>query len=304
MRFGWCLPFARRDSALNILVTGSAGFVGRELVPLLREAGHRVIGIDLDSEEHSDVFLHHDLAQPAELNSGPIDLCVHLAAAVGGILFNVERRDLVEVNDRINRSVVESCHRHGCRRMIFFSTINVFEGGGDFQHGPLQAMTDVSPYAASKVAGEQLFSEAFDDIVVVRPTNLFGKSQPRRHPRRGDSHVIPELLHKIETDPEIQVFGDGSQIRNFVHVSDICRFVMRNLDRGGVSHFNLRSEITITIRQLVAELLAFRGSHKPVTYSAEYMALERFQVPEFDMAAPKSAGWEARVTSIPEGLAL
>ena len=289
---------------MNILVTGSAGFVGRELVPLLREAGHRVIGADLDAEELSDVCLQHDLAQPLDLNAEPVDLCVHLAAAVGGILFNVERRDLVEVNDRINASVVESCSRLGCRRLIFFSTINVFEGGGDFQHGPLDAVSDVSPYAASKVAGERLFENAFDDLIVVRPTNLFGKSQPRRHPRRGDSHVIPELLHKIDTDPEVQVFGDGSQIRNFVHVSDVCRFVMKNLDRVGVSHFNVRSEITITIRQLVAELLAFRGSQKPVTYSAEYMALERFRVPEFDMAAPQSAGWEARITSMGEGLAL
>lgn len=287
---------------MNILVTGSAGFVGRELVPRLQAAGHGVIGVDLDDEDNSDIFIQHDLARPIAAAIGSIDLCIHLAAAVGGILFNVERRDLVEVNDRINRSVTESCQHLGCKRLIFFSTINVFENGGDFQHGPLQSVTDVSPYAASKVVGERLFEDAFEDLMVIRPTNLFGKSQRRRHPRRGDSHVIPELLHKIDTDPELHVFGDGTQTRNFVHVGDVCRFLLRNLEFAGVHHFNLRSEVTISIRQLVTELLAFRGFEKPVIYAAEYMSLERFRIPEFDMSLPRRAGWEATVGSIHEGL--
>ena len=51
---------------MNILVTGSAGFLGREVVGLLQRVGHRVIGIDLQNEAYSEIFYHHDLRTKLE----------------------------------------------------------------------------------------------------------------------------------------------------------------------------------------------------------------------------------------------
>jgi len=147
------------------------------------------------------------------------------------------------------------------------------------------------------------FKDEFKNYIVIRPTNLFGESQARLHANYGESHVIPDLLKKIDTEEKVEVFGDGSQIRNFIHISDLSKFIVKILNLKGHYYLNLRTNTTISIRQLISFLMLFRDSNKELFFNAEYMKYETFKIEEFDLSIPISLGWEWDINEVIDGLA-
>jgi nucleoside-diphosphate-sugar epimerase len=94
-------------------------------------------------------------------------------------------------------------------------------------------------------------------------------------------------LHKISlAESSIEVFGDGSQIRNFVHVVDLCNFLPKVFDIKGKHYFNLRSNILITIGELAKELIIFSGKDLVIKYNTDYMKYEKFRIENFDLNIP------------------
>ena len=183
---------------MNILVTGSAGFLGREVVGLLQRVGHRVIGIDLQNEAYSEIFYHHDLRTKLERPIEPFDLCIHLASEVGGFLFNATQSSLLENELCILDGVTDLCAIGGCRRIIYTSSINVFEVSGGFEHASLKEQNQRTPYAIAKARTEAEIEKRFDEFVIIRPTNLFGSHQVKHIGPVGISHVIPDLLSSTD----------------------------------------------------------------------------------------------------------
>lgn len=293
---------------MNVLVTGSAGFVGRELVQLLQASGHFVIGLDRRPDRHADLPLRHDLRDPipVERRAGLIarapEVCIHLASAVGGFLYNLSRSQLPAIQAAIDETVIDLCNACRCQRLIFTSTINVFEATPTFHHGPLRELDQRSPYAIAKAAAERRLAGAFQHYTVVRPTNIYGKRQSRRHSAYGESHVIPDLLRKLEHTGELEVFGDGSQRRNFVHVSDVSSFIAGQLDARGARYLNLRSELSLSIGELAQRLIALRDPRRPLSFRKEFMQHELFALPDFDSSPAAEQGWAPRVQSLAEGL--
>jgi UDP-glucose 4-epimerase len=299
---GGQISSGRKDIDMNILITGSAGFVGSDLVPRLNALGHITIGVDLVEENHSRTFVKHNLAESLQVELPSFELCIHLASSVGGVVFNSVRSNIVEVNDAINANVVALCKHAGCSRMLFFSTINVFESNSSFLHEPITVLDQRSPYSISKVRGEGVVCKEFEHVTVLRPTNIFGKYQLRRHANVGESHVIPDLLMKISQSEELEVLGDGSQIRNFIHVGDVTRFVTRILELSGKNFFNVRSEITLSIQQLANALIEFRCKEMSIKYLPEFLKYELFQITNFEVDIPRRFGFDVEVGSIAQGL--
>lgn len=292
----------RALATVRVLVTGSAGFVGTELVRKLKNSGHVVVGVDVLPDRQADIALQHDLRSgPAD--TGPVDACVHLAAMVGGLLFN-QRPELLAENALIDRYTVETCRLASCDRIIFTSSINVFEASPTFEHDVLRSDDQSTPYARAKAKAERVLAGAVRHCTILRPTNIFGRGQLRRHSAFGESHVIPDLLAKIAAGGTVTVLGDGTQVRNFVHVSDVCDFICSNLGLTGPHWLNLRSDMTITIAQLVRDLIAFTGARVDVRYDPSYMSLERAIIRDFDVSVPRAFGWAPKVRTIAEGLTL
>lgn len=283
-----------------VLVTGSAGFTGQALVAQLQARGHQVTGIDIEPEQRSNTFIQHDLTKPLK-KKVVAEVVIHLASAVGGFLFNVDEK-LIKINDRINHNVLEICRASGCRHLVFFSSINVFEVSQTFVNDRLAIIDQKTPYARSKAHGEFFFAQEIESCMIIRPTNLFGKSQSRRHPKVGESHVIPDLLRKIEAGGDLIVLGDGTQLRNFLHVNDVCEFVVRNLAFSGQYFFNLRSDITLTIGELANILIQISGKQTKIRFDPSFMSYELFRVPNFDLTLPSRYGWKAKIRTIQEGM--
>lgn len=286
----------------DVLITGAAGFIGQYFCEHLNAMGLSVIGLDKRDANLPCELICHDLT---EIYAGKIEAktCIHLASSVGGILFNnATKADMVEYNASVNRGVIELLKAGGCQRMVFFSSINVFESNPSFDHGRILVPPALTSYAISKADGERELAKVFEHFTVIRPTNVFGKRQIRTHDQFGESHVIPDLMKKIQESVIVDVLGDGTQRRNFVHVQDIVEFVVRNLNLNGQHYFNLRSDITVTIGQLAHELSLFMKRDVSFKFDPSFMKLETFKIQNFNLDVPAKYGWSPRFQSIAEGL--
>ncbi len=194
---------------------------------------------------------------------------------------------------------------NNCDHLVFFSSINVFESNNKFTHAKIDGLDQMSGYALSKAIGELFFANWIKNLMVIRPTNIFGKSQMRMHEKFGESHVIPDLQRKIEIAlDEIEVFGDGSQVRNFIHVQDVVRFVVKNMAAEWHHYCNLRSNILISIGDLAKELIRISGKPVKVKFLKEYMKYELIKMVNFDISELEKFWYTTHVDSLEEGLSL
>jgi len=240
--------------------------VGQELVKLLMSQGYDVVNVDLIPSELQCVDIVHDLTTTSV--DVKVDFCFHLASATGGLLFN-QKQDVILYNAKINRNVLKSCLNVP---ILFVSTLNVFEGCKTDK----DELDPVTPYAQSKLNGERYFEQnAVNDLYIVRPSNLFGASQLSKFIAYGESHVIPDMLNKIDNFDVLEVWGDGTQQRNFLHVKDLCGYFMEFLLRKNKKVNNVCSSITLSIAELVKELLQFRKKDMPIVYDGSYMKYEK-----------------------------
>lgn len=287
---------------MNVLVTGSAGFLGRELVHQLKEENHTVIGLDKDPESQSCQFIHHDLLNPLKPSSHSFDICIHLASSVGGFIHNAFTAGLEENETQLLKTTFQFAKESGCQRFLYASSINVFENTSQFREESLKSTNQKTPYGRAKALGEKFIESECSNFGIVRMTNLFGHSQLKNKKDLGHSHVIPELLRKIEEENELEVLGDGTQERNFLHVSDAARFFTLILKEPQQGWFNLRSDLQLSIKDLSEELMRWKQRSLPIRFRPEYLQYEPNPITRFNSGATKALGWTPRINSLIEGL--
>lgn len=256
----------------KILITGGSGFVGKELIYKVLNLGHEVVNVDIVSSNISGITeIIHDLSiEPIDI--GHVDACFHLASAAGGILFN-HKSNVIHYNDMINRNIISSCTTPV---FLFISSVNVFESSNNVNI----ITSPISPYAVSKFVGEGFFkSHQLENMFIVRPTNIFGKSQMYKFQSFGESHVIPDLINKIQKSPNVEVWGDGTQLRNFLHVSDLCNFMIKIVNElPSQKEFNVKSQITVTIKDLVYFVAKFMNTDINMRFNVDYMKYELMDI--------------------------
>jgi UDP-glucose 4-epimerase len=265
---------------MKTLVTGGAGFIGSNLVALLRERGHHVTVLDslvagyrenlapypevrLLSGDVRDISILRSAAQGAEV-------VFHLAASVGNTRSIDHPRLDAEVNVLGTLNVLEVARELRIRKVVFSSSAGIF---GELKSLPISEGHPVepdSPYGASKLAAEKLclsYAKLFPpfEAICLRYFNVFGVNQ------RFDAYanVIPIFAHKLVRQQRIHVFGDGEQTRDFIHVSDVVRANLAAGENRGVSGaFNLGSGVQITINDLIQRMQAASGLRTEVVHTA------------------------------------
>jgi len=256
----------------NILVIGGAGLIGSHVVEALLETTVGKVTIYDNfcrgtyenlkgslKDERCCVFplggdiLHTDILEKAVSEA---DAVVHLAA-----LWLLHCHEFPEsafdVNVRGTFNVLESCRRHGIEKVVYSSSASVY---GDAVSMP---MTEEHPfnnwtfYGATKVAGEQMIRAYHKryglDAIGLRYMNVYG---PRQDYRGAYIAVMMKILDRIDRGESPEVFGDGSQSYDFVHVRDVARANVCALTSDcEFGFFNVGRGVQTSIKELTELLL-------------------------------------------------
>ena len=267
-------------SGRRVLVTGGCGFIGSHLVDALLRLDARVTVLDLYNttsnrgllEGRSDPSLDvrlGDVADPflvRELSRG-VDTIFHLAALIGIPYSYVAPAHYVRTNVEGTLAVLEAARAEDVRRVVHTSTSEAY---GSAQFTPMteaHPLVAQSPYAATKVAADQLagsYFRSFDTAVTtLRPFNTYG-------PRQSMRAVIPTLMAQAMRSDRIMV-GALDPVRDMNFVEDTVSAFLGVGAADGVEGeiYNVGSGIGRTIGEILEDIQEVVGVEKPVEQERE-----------------------------------
>lgn len=295
------------------LVTGGAGFIGSHLAETLLAGGAQVRVLDnfstglrenlaaLSGAEivEGDVRSYHIVREAVE----NIDFVLHQAA-----LPSVPRsvRDPIttnEVNVAGTLNVLTAARDAGVKRLVFASSSSVYGRNSELPKREDMAPDPISPYAVSKLAGEQ-YCRAFTQLygfetVILRYFNVFG---PRQNPRSEYAAVIPRFIDAISRGAPLRVFGDGRQTRDFTFVANVVEANLRACSRDGAvgKVFNVATGTRVSLLEIVAELERIVARPAQIALEPRRLGEVEHSYAAID-AATKGLGYEPGV-ALSEGL--
>lgn len=254
---------------MHVAVTGGAGFIGSHVVAALVARGDDVTVIDCFDGYYNPLLKRRNAAAfPPSVSVLEIDLrdgvaleaaldgvdgVIHLAARPGVRRSIAEPELYVDNNVRGTQVLLDSCARAGVGNLVYASSSSVYGARTD---GPFRESDavhrPVSPYAATKLAGELLIHAATcTGSLQATALRLFTVYGPRQRPEMA----IHLFARKILAGEPIQRFGDGSSRRDYTFVSDIVRGMLLSLDNpDGYRVLNLGSSSPITLNGLLESL--------------------------------------------------
>lgn len=256
---------------VKTLITGGCGFVGSNLIRAIVQRGGADEIVVLDNEtmgspkDLADIGLAYhkgDICDPATVGraAAGCDTIIHLAANTR-VIESIEDPTLnFEVNVRGTFNILMAARDVGVKRVVMAST-----GGailGDVEPPVHEGMVPqpAAPYGASKLAGEgygYAFASSYGmQVTALRFSNVYG---PRSY-RKGSAvaHFFKQVLDR----KPIMVYGDGSQVRDFVFVADLCQGILKAIDAQVSGIFQLGSGKPTTINELLTEMRQVVGPER------------------------------------------
>ena len=225
----------------KIAVTGGAGFIGSNLVERLLSKGHEVTVVDdlstgLKSNLDLNKITFHELSLTNRdglakaLND--VDAIVHLGAR-GSVPRSLKNPIAThDVNATGTLNVLEAARTSGAQ-VIFSSSSSVYGRNGQLPKDESMWLSPLTPYAASKLAAEgyvQAYGAAYEvPVTLLRFFNVFG---PKQRPDHEYAAVLPKWIWKAMNNEAIDVYGDGSQTRDFTYVRTVLDVIEDAINRG------------------------------------------------------------------------
>jgi UDP-glucose 4-epimerase len=264
----------------NVLVTGGAGFIGRHLVKTLKQKGHKVVIADSlvnpnSKADHSTYFYKTDVRDKRAvadiIRKEKIDSCVHLAALISVVDSVKDPASTIDVNVNGTTSVLEACAECGVANLVFASTGAVYGEPKQFPIREEHVLDPLSPYGASKVAGEALVASYVNcgklaNATSLRFFNVYGEGQSAAY-----AGVITKFAERLSSGTPPVIYGDGLQTRDFVYVQDVANAIMLALESrtGNAGAFNVATGRSITINELAKAMIEIFGLDVEPVYEDE-----------------------------------
>ncbi len=290
-------------SGRRVLVTGGSGFIGRHVVAEFIADGAQVRVVDLQPDPDPDVdIVLGDIADQAVLEralDGGFDSIVHLAA-VTSVLRSVQQPELTFRTNVIGTNAVLAAGRAAGVTSLAFASTNAVTG-------PMTAakiseaavLNPLTPYGSTKAAGEMLMSAYTASYglrcACIRLTNVYGPGM------QAKDSIVARLMRAIRLGGTFEIYGDGTQVRDYVHVSDVVQAMRLGVTRDDwAGPMVIGSGTSLSVLEVIeavrdvsgAELSVRHGPAKPGEMPAVIV----------DPSRAHAAGWSPRFPSLEEGL--
>ena len=290
------------DNDSKIFVAGSNGLVGSAIKKKLEEYNYNnvywVRRENCDLRNRVQVDQYFDQSKP--------EYVIIAAAKVGGIhANNTYPAEFIYDNLMIQNNVIDSAYKHGVKKLMVLGSSCIYP---KFANQPMtedQLLTsELEPtndaYAIAKIAGLRMaraYRQQYGfNAISLMPTNLYGPGD-NFHPE--NSHVLPAMLRRFHEakenkNPVVTCWGDGSPMREFLHVDDLaeaCYTCMEKYEEGG--HINVGTGEDVTIKELaetIADVVEYEGkiewdTSKPNGTPRKVMNVDKM----------KALGWEPKI---------
>jgi GDP-L-fucose synthase len=291
------------DSDSRVLVAGANGMVGSAIVRNLQSKGYTNIikgtRDDVDFTNQEEVERYFCSEEP--------EYVFVAAAKVGGIMANSNyKADFLTENLQIQTNIIQQSYNFGVKKLLFlgssciypkFATQPITED--QLMSGPLEPTNDA--YAIAKIAGIMLcqaYRQQYGfNAISLMPTNLYG---PNDNFDLETSHVLPAMIAKFygtlnhSEYYEVKLWGDGSAMREFLHVDDLaeaCYTCMQNYNES--EHINVGTGEDVTIKELAETIADVTGYTRNINWDTTKPNGTPRKVLNVDKI--KSLGWEPKI---------
>ena len=258
---------------MNILVTGSSGFIGSHLTELLLNANNKIVGLDnfdnfyprIFKESNMEIALKNENFRFYEgdirekkiikkiISENNIEVVIHLAAKAGVRPSILNPQEYYDVNVNGTLSIIEAMQESNCKNLILASSSSIY---GDQEKVPFDENDKVdhpiSPYAATKKSTELLahvYSHLYGmNITCLRFFTAYG-------PRQRPDLAIHKFTRLIDEGMKIPVFGDGDTARDYTFIFDIVEGIKKSMENmNGYKIYNLGESKVIKLNELISTI--------------------------------------------------
>jgi UDP-glucose 4-epimerase len=269
---------------VKALLTGSAGFIGKHVAQALAAAGYAVTGIDL-AEGHDCRRL-----LPGLVDS--YDVAVHCAAAVVSPAAKAGSQAVLAANLEIDAAFFGWAAQARPGRVVYFSSSCAYPLGlpaAPFSESQIALRSPLWPdglYGWAKLTGEHLASALADDGIpatVIRPFSVYG-------PGMADGFAVRSFIRQAQAGPRIEIWGTGTQQRDYVHVTDVAATVTAAIAESVDGPVNAGTGRATTLTELVrmirpdADIILVPGKPEgPAYLVADATRLATFRPPQITL---------------------
>lgn len=294
----------------KIYIAGHRGMVGSAIERMLKKEGYT----NLITRTSKELDLRNQQAVNDFFATEKPDYVFMSAAKVGGILANnIYRAEFIYDNLMIELNVIHAAHLYQVKKMLFLGSSCIYPKMAPQPIKEEYLLTGVleetnEPYAIAKIAGIKL-CESYrrqygSNFISVMPTNLYG---PNDNYDPQSSHLFASFIRKFTLakrngDKVIEIWGDGSPKREFLHVDDMadaCYFLMQNYDGEEIFNIGTGTDVSVLeLANLMKEITGFDGEFK-------FDATKPNGTPRklMDVSKLEKAGWKSKI-SLKEGIQL
>ena len=258
----------------KVLITGGAGFIGSHIVEKLIEKDYFVIVLDNFSSgskenlpKSDNLKLYCTNIEKDSLDSifdtEKPDYVVHLAAQTS-VNYSISNPYFdAEMNIMATIKLLEACKKYSIKKFLTASSAAIY---GDPKYLPIDEnhpAKPMSPYGLSKLTMEKYIQISQVPYIIFRFSNAYG---PRQKSSK-ESGVVAIFDNAMKNNEDIKIFGDGSQIRDFIYVEDIANICVKGIESDIKNEIiNFSTNIGINLNELYSEMKKIYNYDKSAIY--------------------------------------